>query len=110
MSKLSELIEKVGDAYNGISHLNVLGIEEADFVVDLYNNLGGLDLGEDGTNYAVQYASSVDGKARIGTWIWYDGEDFDIDASFYDYPENELPDSVIEEIYKTINEIWNAKK
>lgn len=102
---LAELLERVGEPHC-VRHLYDFGIAEADYVADFYNN-GGLEFHNNRLNYAVQYASVGYGRVEIGAWVWFDGEDFDQDATFEVYEEDELSEGELKRIYERIKEIYD---
>jgi len=104
---LAELLKRVGEPYCE-RHLQDFGLESADYVADFYNN-GGLEFHNNGCNYAIQYASLEDGKVEIGAWAWMDGEDFDEDATFEVYEEDDFSGGELQRIYDTIKAIYEAK-
>ncbi len=85
---IKKVIERLGEqwCYN---HLRDFGLESADRVVDFYNN-GGLEFHNEGQNYALQYAAVRHGRVEIGAWAWHDDDDFDLDATFEVYEEDEF--------------------
>lgn len=99
-----ELIERLGEqwCYN---HLRDFGLESADRVVDFYNN-GGLEFHNEGLNYALQYAAVRHGRVEIGAWVWCDDEDFDLDATFEVYEEDDFSGGELQRIYNRIKEIY----
>ena len=105
---LAELLKRVGEPYDEERHLADFGLEEADYVADFYNN-GGLEFHGNGVHYALQYASVKDGKVEIGTWAWFDGEDFDTDATFEVYEEDDFSGKEWQKIYDRIKAIYNSK-
>lgn len=107
MSELAELIKRVGEPYDPERHMADFGLdlEDADRVADFYNN-GGLELHVTGFNYALQYACVMDDKVFIGTWSWMDGEDFDEDATFEVYDEDDFSAGELRVIINKIKEIY----
>ena len=101
---LAELIEKVGEPHC-VRHLYDFGVAEADFVVDFHNN-GGLEFHSNGVNYALQYAAVGYGNVNIGAWVWLDGEDFDQDATYEVYEEDDFSAGELNRIYNKIKEIY----
>jgi len=104
---LAELLKRVGEPYCE-RHLQDFGIESADYVADFYNN-GGLELRHNNLNMAIQYVALVDGRVEIGMWAWYDNEDFDEDATFETYEEDDFSGGELQRIYNTIKAIYEAK-
>ena len=104
---LAELLEKVGEPHC-IRHLYDFGIAEADYVADFHNN-GGLEFHNTGINYAIQYASVGYGRVEIGSWVWFDGEDFDQDATFEVYEEDDFSAGELQRIYNKIVEIYGRE-
>ena len=73
--------------------------------VDFYNN-GGLEF-HGSVNYALMYAAVYDGgRVEIGAWAWMPGEDFDDDATFEVYDEDDFSGDEIDRIIKKIKEIY----
>lgn len=103
---LAELLKRVGEPYCE-RHLQDFGLESADYVADFYNN-GGLEFHNNGVNYAIQYASLEDGKVEIGAWAWMDGEDFDEDATFETYEEDDFSGGELQRIADRIKAIYKA--
>ena len=101
---LAELLKRIGEPWRD-NHLADFGLERADYVADFYNN-GGLEFHNNGINYALQYASVKDGRVEIGAWSWMDDEDFDEDATFEVYDEDELSGGQLDKIAKRIKEIY----
>lgn len=101
---LAELLKRVGEpwCYN---HLADFGLESADYVADFYNN-GGLEFHNNGVNYALQYASVTDDRVEIGSWAWLDGEDFDTDATFETYEEDDFSAGELKRIADRIKAIY----
>lgn len=85
---MKDIINRLGEQWQE-RHLLELGLEHADKVCDFYNN-GGLPLCCDGVEFAIQYAAVVDGKVEIGAWAWGYGEDFDTNATFEVYEEDDF--------------------
>jgi len=105
-TQLAELIEKVGETYDADRHMSDFGLESADYVADFYNN-GGLEFSSDGLNFAVQYVAVEAGKVTIGTWVWEDDQDFDLDAEFIVYDETDYwKDGDLHRIYDAIVDIY----
>ena len=101
---LAQLIDKVGDVFD-VSHFYDFGLESADHVADFFNN-GGLEFHNNGINYALQYAATEDGDVTIGAWVWADGEDFDHDATFEVYEEDDFSAGELKRIHDRIKEIY----
>lgn len=109
MSELSELIKRVGEPYDSERHLSDFGIESAEKVADFYNN-GGLEFHNEGDwNFAVQYASVEDGRVQVGSWVWGDDEDFDQDATFEIYDEEDFSEREIQAIIDRIKSIYGTR-
>ena len=104
---LAELINRVGEPWREGHEFDFgLGMADVDKVCDFYNN-GGLEFhNEHGENTAIQYASVKDGFVHIGAWVWFDGEDFDQDATFEEYEEDDFSGGELDRIYKRIKEIY----
>ena len=102
---LAELLKRVGEPYDAERHLADFGLESADYVADFYNN-GGLEYHNNGLNYALQYASVKDGKVEVGAWVWFDGEDFDTDATFEVYDEDDFSGGELQRIADRIKAIY----
>ena len=108
-NKLAELIEKVGETYDADRHMSDFGLESADYVADFYNN-GGLEFSNDGLNFAVQYVAVEAGRLTIGSWVWGQDEDFDTDAEFIVYDEDDYwKDGDVQRIYDAIQAIYGNK-
>ena len=103
---LAELIERVGEEHR-IDHLYLFGIAEADYVADFHNN-GGLVYNNNGWDYAIQYASVGYGYVQIGAWVWGENEDFDQDATFEVFDEDDLSEGELKKIYDKIVEIYGT--
>lgn len=104
-SQLAELIEKVGETYDADRHMSDFGLDSADYVADFFNN-GGLEFHNNGLNYAIQYASLEDGLVKVGAWVWEDDEDFDEDAEFVVYDEDEFSAGELKRIADAIKAIY----
>ena len=109
---LAELLKRVGEPYDEERHLADFGLEQADYVADFYNN-GGLEFHNNGVNYALQYASvtggyasATEGRVEIGAWAWFDGEDFDTDATFETYEEDDFSAGELKRIADRIKAIY----
>ena len=85
-----------------------LGLSRAEKVCDFYNN-GGLPLCSNGVNYAIQYAAVVDGRVEIGAWAWGYGEDFDADATFEVYDDDDFSAAEQSYIMTKIKSIYGKK-
>lgn len=106
---LAELLKRVGETYDADRHMSDFGLESAERVADFYNN-GGLEYHVGRTNYAFQYVSLEDfDKVHIGAWVWEDGEDFDLDATFEVYDEDDFTESELKMIADAIRAIYEAK-
>ena len=105
---LAELLKRVGETYDADRHMSDFGLESAERVADFYNN-GGLEFHNNGLNYALQYASLEDGRVEIGAWSWFDGEDFDEDATFEVDDEDDFSAGELERIADAIKAIYEAK-
>ena len=105
---LAELLKKVGETYDADRHMSDFGLESAERVADFYNN-GGLEFHNNGLNYALQYASLEDGRVQVGSWVWEDGEDFDADATFEVYDEDDFSAGELKRIADAIKAIYEAK-
>ena len=105
---LAELLKRVGERYDA-HHLQDFGIERADYVADFHNN-GGLEFHEVDVNYAIQYVSLTDGRIEIGAWSWFDGEDFDEDATFECYDEEDFYEEDLQKIHDRIEEIYGQSE
>lgn len=101
---LAELIKRVGEPWCS-SHADEFGLEAADRVADFFNN-GGLEFHNGRLNYALQYAAVTEGRVYVGAWVWFDGEDFDEDATFEVYEEDDFSAGELDRIYKRIVEIY----
>ena len=102
---LAEILDRVGEPWCP-SQLDELGVESAKKVADFFNN-GGLEFHSNGVNYALIYAALYpEGDVRIGAWAWLDGEDFDDDATFEGYDEDDFSASELQSIYNKIKEIY----
>ena len=101
---LAELLKRVGEPWEE-RHLADFGLESADYVADFYNN-GGLEFHNNGVNYALQYASVTDDRVEIGSWAWFDGEDFDTDATFETYEEDDFSAGELKRIADRIRAIY----
>ena len=101
---LAELLKRVGEPWEE-RHLADFGLESADYVADFYNN-GGLEFHNNGVNYALQYASVTDDRVEIGAWAWSDGEDFDTDATFETYEEDDFSAGELKRIADRIKAIY----
>lgn len=101
---LAELLKRVGEPWEE-RHLADFGLESADYVADFYNN-GGLEFHNNGVNYALQYASATEGRVEIGAWAWFDGEDFDTDATFETYEEDDFSAGELKRIADRIKAIY----
>jgi len=101
---LRELILRLGVPWDEV-HEQDFGLESAERVADFFNN-GGLDFRAKGMNLAASYAAVVNGSVEIGAWAWLDDEDFDEDATFEVYSEDDFNAEEIEEICKRIKEIY----
>lgn len=101
---LAELLKRVGEPWEE-RHLADFGLESADYVADFYNN-GGLEFHNNGVNYAIQYAMVEDGRVEIGAWAWVDGEDFDTDATFETYEEDDFSAGELKRIADRIKAIY----
>ena len=102
---LAELLKRIGEPYDEERHLADFGLESADYVADFYNN-GGLEFHNNGVNYALQYASVTDDRVEIGAWAWFDGEDFDTDATFETYEEDDFSAGELKRIADRIKAIY----
>ncbi len=102
---LAELLKQVGEPYDKDRHESDFGLESADYVADFYNN-GGLEFSRDGMNFAIQYASLEDGKVDIGLWSWAEDEDFDDDAEFVVYDEDNFTAEELQRIHDAIKAIY----
>ena len=105
---LAELLKRVGETYDADRHMSDFGLERAERVADFYNN-GGLEFHNNGLNYALQYASLEDGRVQVGSWVWEDGEDFDEDATFEVYDEDDFSAGELKRIADAIKAIYEAK-
>lgn len=105
---LAELLKRVGETYDADRHMSDFGLESAERVADFYNN-GGLEFHNNGLNYALQYASLEDGLVQVGSWVWEDGEDFDEDATFEVYDEDDFSAGELKRIADAIKAIYEAK-
>ena len=103
---LKDLILKVGEPWSEI-HEQDFGLESAERVADFYNN-GGLEFYENGVYHALQYAAVIDGCVEIGAWAWLRGEDFDRDAIFAVYEEDDFSAYQLNIIYNRIKGIYGA--
>lgn len=101
---LRDLILRLGEPWNEV-HEQDFGLESAESVADFHNN-GGLEFRSKGMNLAVQYAAVRDGSVYIGAWAWMDDEDFDEDATFEEYEEDDFSAEEIDKICKRIKEIY----
>lgn len=101
---LAELLKRVGEPWEE-RYLADFGLESADYVADFYNN-GGLEFHNNGINYALQYASVTDDRVEIGAWAWFDGEDFDTDATFETYEEDDFSGGELKRIADRIKAIY----
>lgn len=102
---LAELLKRIGEPWSE-RHLADFGLESADYAADFYNN-GGLEIRDErDVNNAIQYVALVDGKVEIGAWAWCDDEDFDRDATFEVYEEDDFSAGELERIAKRIKEIY----
>lgn len=102
---MKELLRKYGEpwCYN---HQYDFGLESAEKVADFHNN-GGLELTNEVCHFAIQYvALKWDGIIEIGAWVWWDGEDFDQDATFEVYEEDDFSAEECELIMNKIREIY----
>lgn len=81
------------------------GLEYADKVADFFNN-GGLQFNNNGVHYALIYAAVVGNVVEIGAWAWLDGEDFDEDATFEIYEEDDFSGGELKAITDKIKEIY----
>jgi len=102
---LAELLKRVGETYDADRHMQDFGLESAERVADFYNN-GGLEFHNQGYNFALQYAALEDGRVTIGAWTWEDGEDFDEDATFEVYDEDDFSGGELKRIADTIKAIY----
>lgn len=107
MSRLAELIDRLCP-YWCYNNLYDFGLESADKVADFHNN-GGLEFHNEGVNYALQYASVSGGRVEIGAWVWLDVEDFDQDAIFTVYDEDDFSGGELKSIYNKIEEIYGRQ-
>lgn len=105
MSGLVKLVERLGEPHSE-KHFFDFGIAEADYVADFINN-GGLTFRNNGVNYAIQYVSTGYGRAYIGAWVWFDGQDFDRDATSEVYDEDDFSDGELKRMYDKIIEIYD---
>jgi hypothetical protein len=103
---LAELIERVGETD---PHDNYdFDIEDAEYFADFFNN-GGLEFHNNGYNYALIYAALYEGgRVQIGAWSWADDEDFDEDATFEVYDEDDFSGEELKMIYDKIVEIYGT--
>lgn len=101
---LAEILKRVGEL--GPYDNSDFDIEDAKHFADFFNN-GGLEYHNDGVNYAVIYAALYeDGRVQIGAWSWMDDEDFDEDATFEVYDEDEFSEGELSRMAKRIEEIY----
>ena len=101
---LRDLIERYGEPWR-LEFCDDFDLEEAEKVVDFFNN-GGLELhNEYGENTAVVYVALVDGKIDLGCWLWQDGEDFDDDAEWHIFGPEVFLDHELTDICGRIEEI-----
>lgn len=107
MSRLAGIIERLCPdwCYN---NLYDFGLESADKVADFHNN-GGLEFHNGRLNYALQYAAVTEGRVYVGAWVWFDGEDFDQDATFEVYDEDDFSGGELKSIYNKIEEIYGRE-
>lgn len=101
---LAEILKRLGETD---PHDNYdFDIEDAEYFADFFNN-GGLEFHNNGYNYALVYAALYeDGRVQIGAWSWTDDEDFDEDATFVVYDEDEFSGGQLDKIAKRIKEIY----
>ena len=104
MTDLAKLINRVGEDFDA-RHEQDFGLESAERVADFYNN-GGLEFHNNGLNYAIQYASLEDGLVQVGSWVWEDDEDFDADATFEVYDEDDFSAEELQAVYDKVKEIY----
>lgn len=106
---LAELLKRVGETYDADRHMSDFGLESAERVADFYNN-GGLEFHNNDVNYALQYAALEDGRVEIGAWSWFDGEDFDEDATFEVYDEDDFSEGELKAIAEKIQSIYGQSE
>ena len=104
---MKDLILRLGEGWC-FKHQYDFGLEGAERVADFYNN-GGLELHIGTVNYALQYAAVKEGEVEIGAWVWLDGEDFDEDATFEIYYEDDFSAEELQRIYNRIKEIYGKQ-
>lgn len=80
-------------------------LDDADRIADFFNN-GGLEFHNNGVNYALVYAAVFGDDVKIGAWAWMDGEDFDEDATFEIYEEDDFSGGELKAITDKIKEIY----
>lgn len=106
---MRDIITRLGDRYDSEVHDQIFGFSPTDgvlYLADFYNN-GGLLLKDNGMNYALQYAAVYsDGRLSIGSWCWAEDEDFDKDATFEEYDEDDFSASETDTIINKIKEIY----
>lgn len=106
---LRELILRLGEPWNEV-HEQDFGLESAERVADFFNNDGLEYRDEHGENIAVSYAAVREGgRVEVGLWHWGVNEDFDEDAVFATYSEDEVSAHEIELISKRIKEIYGTE-
>lgn len=109
MSYLSDLIRRVGETQ---PHDNYdFDIEDAVAFADFFNN-GGLEFNDENkVSYAVVYVAVYDDNSvKVGAWVWLDGENFDEDATFEVYEEDDFSASEIQQITDKIKSIYGKTK
>ncbi len=103
---LRELILRLGEPWNEV-HEQCFGLESAERVADFHNNDGLDDFVIGGENISVQYAAVLaDGRVEVGEWWWGEDEDFDEDAQFSVYSEDELSEEECRRIAEGIKKIY----
>jgi hypothetical protein len=106
---MKELLKKYGEEWSE-DRRDDFDLSESEKFVDFYNN-GGLELHNNGVNYALVYAALYpDGLVQIGAWVWLDGEDFDQAATFEVYDEDDFSGGELDKISKRIIEIYGTSK
>lgn len=101
---LAEIINRLGEDWSE-DRRDDFDLGEAKKFVDFYNN-GGLEF-HGSVNYALVYAAVYeDGRVELGAWAWMHGEDFDKDATFEVYDEDDFSGGELDRITKRIKEIY----